>query len=303
MMDFYAGSYDVLLCTTIIESGLDVPTANTLIVYDAERFGLSQLYQLRGRVGRSSRQAYAWFTVRSDRVLSETAEQRLAAIREFTEFGSGFRIAMRDLEIRGAGNLLGPEQHGHLETVGYEMYCRLIEQTLNEARGVDVLPDLQTRIDLRVDAFVPDTYIKNEGQRMEMYRRIAALQTEADREDIIDELLDRYGEPPAAVQTLLDVSELRYLCASVGVTLAQRRGNQLFMKLDEHYVGDPMLLVKAIRMAPDTLAMAPGKDSGILLKNAGLNDLQVLKSGIKAMRSLTQSLQSMKEARKEAEEQ
>lgn len=176
------------------------------------------------------------------------------------------------------------------------MYCRLIEQTLNEARGVDVLPDLQTRVDLRVDAFVPDTYIKNEGQRMEMYRRIAALQTEADREDIIDELLDRYGEPPASVQTLLDVSELRYLCSAIGVTLAQRRGSNLFMKLDEHYVSDPLMLVNAIRSKPDVFAMAPGKDSGILLKNAGLSDRDALKYGIRHMRVLTEQLKQMKEA-------
>jgi len=296
MMDFYSGSYDVLLCTTIIESGLDVPTANTLIVYDAERFGLSQLYQLRGRVGRSNRQAYAYFTVRSDHLLSETAQQRLNAIREFTEFGSGFRIAMRDLEIRGAGNLLGPEQHGHLETVGYEMYCRLIEQTLNEARGKAVLPDLQTRVDLRVDAFLPDTFIHSEGQRMEMYRRIADLRSDADREDIIDELADRFGDIPPAVDTLLDVSQLRYLCSTVGISHVQRKNGQLVMRLDEHYISEPMLLVKAMQQTSVRLALAPTGPSAMLLRDVQGTDRQVMKEALKLMRTLSESYTAMVEA-------
>ena len=152
MLDFYAGAFDVLLCTTIIESGLDVPEANTLIVFDADRFGLSQLYQIRGRVGRSNRQAYAYFTVRRDKLLSETAEKRLSAIREFTEFGAGYRIALRDLEIRGAGDVLGPEQHGHLSAVGYDMYVKLIEQAVGEAQGREEMPELDTRVELAIDA-------------------------------------------------------------------------------------------------------------------------------------------------------
>ena len=174
------------------------------------------------------------------------------------------------------------------------MYCRLIEQTLNEARGVDILPDLQTRVDLRVDAFIPDTYIRSEGQRMEMYRRIAALQTEADREDIIDELVDRFGEPPAPVQTLLDVSELRYLASTIGVTLVQRRNTQLYMKLDEHYVADAMLLVQAIRLFPESLAMAPGRESGIVMRNVGTDDRDALSLGVKQLRLLTRKLNDLK---------
>lgn len=174
------------------------------------------------------------------------------------------------------------------------MYCRLMEQTLNEARGVDVLPDLQTRVDLRVDAFIPDTYIRSEGQRMEMYRRIAALQTEADREDIIDELVDRFGEPPVSIGTLLDVSELRYLASSVGITLVQRRGTQLFMKLDEHYVHDAAMLVEAIRLFPDTMALSPGRESAILMRNAGNDDRQALTAGVKQLRLFTQKLQELK---------
>ena len=173
MLDFYAGAFDVLLCTTIIESGLDVPEANTLIVFDADRFGLSQLYQIRGRVGRSNRQAYAYFTVRRDKLLSETAEKRLSAIREFTEFGAGYRIAMRDLEIRGAGDVLGPEQHGHLSTVGYDMYVKLIEQAVGEAQGHEEIPELDTRVELAVNAFLPADFVPDEKMRIEIYKRIA----------------------------------------------------------------------------------------------------------------------------------
>lgn len=252
MMDFYAGSYDVLLCTTIIESGLDVPSANTLIVFDAERFGLSQLYQLRGRVGRSNRQAYAYFTVRTDKILSETAQQRLEAIREFTEFGAGFRIAMRDLEIRGAGNILGPEQHGHLATVGYDMYCKLIEETLAEVNGAPPLRELETRVDLRVDAFLPGDYIADEKQRMEIYKRIASISTDEDRAEVTDEMIDRYGDVPPVVETLLDVSQLRAMCNRLGVSQVSRGKGGAVFRLDEKYIPDPAKLMAAmVRVSPD----------------------------------------------------
>ena len=301
MMDFYQGSYDVLLCTTIIESGLDVPTANTLFVYDADRFGLSQLYQLRGRVGRSSRQAYAYFTVRQDRMLSETAQQRLAAIREFTEFGSGFRIAMRDLEIRGAGNLLGPEQHGHLETVGYEMYCKLMEETLSEAKGLEVLPELNTRVDLRVDAFLPDSYIRDDRQRMEMYRRVAAITGDEDRGDIIDELVDRFGDTPAVVDTLLDVSQLRYLCSRFGIVHVQHRQDMLTMQIDEHYAPDPLLLVKAMQKTSPRLVLTQSVPTYLNLKDVKGTDYDALKAGLMIMRRLSGNLDRLKaEQEKEA---
>ena len=178
MLDFYAGAYDVLLCSTIIESGLDVPEANTLIVFDADRFGLSQLYQLRGRVGRSSRQAYAYLTVRRDKLLSEAAEKRLTAIREFTEFGAGYRIAMRDLEIRGAGDVLGPQQSGQLSAVGYDMYVKLIEQAVHEVQGIKDTPELDTRVELALDAFLPESLVQDERLRIEIYKRIAMIQDE-----------------------------------------------------------------------------------------------------------------------------
>lgn len=248
MMDFYHGDFDVLLCTTIIESGLDVPTANTLFVYDADRFGLSQLYQLRGRVGRSSRQAYAYFMVRPDQMLSETAQQRLSAIKEFTEFGAGFRIAMRDLEIRGAGNILGPEQHGHLATVGYDMYCKLMEETLRDAQGVKPKrKDLETRVDVQVDAFLPEAYIHDERQRMEMYKRIAGMENEQDRREVEDELIDRFGEEDDVVDALLDIALLRAYANRLGATNVQWKNNELLLRIDNHYAPDGEAFLHALQ--------------------------------------------------------
>ncbi len=293
MMDFYAGSYDVLLCTTIIESGLDVPTANTLIVFDAERFGLSQLYQLRGRVGRSSRQAYAYFTVRPDKMLTETAEQRLNAIREFTEFGAGFRIAMRDLEIRGAGNILGPEQHGHLATVGYAMYCKLMEETMAEAQGIPDRSELETRIDLRVDAYLPEDYIADEKQRLEIYRRIAGISSDADREDILDELLDRFGDPPQPVDTLLDVSRLRSLLSRIGVSQIRTAENGLQLKVDSQFVPDPMKLLQAMRETDRRLSIPPRPVNTVLLQGTWPSDTEALHDALQVFRRLNEKLDEL----------
>ena len=296
MMDFYAGSYDVLLCTTIIESGLDVPTANTLIVFDADRFGLSQLYQLRGRVGRSNRQAYAYFTVRPDKMLSETAEQRLQAIREFTEFGAGFRIAMRDLEIRGAGNILGPEQHGHLATVGYDMYCKLIEETLHEVQGMSAAPsELATRVDLKVDAYLPEDYIRDERQRMEMYKRIAGIVTESDRADILDELLDRFGETPAVVDALLDIAQLRALANQLGVSQVLYRAGFLVMRLDQRYVPDPILLLTAMKDTDQRLSVSNKAPVSMLLMAPRLQERDILREGVKVLKKLVARVAQLKE--------
>lgn len=290
MMDFYGGSYDVLLCTTIIESGLDVPTANTLIVYDAERFGLSQLYQLRGRVGRSNRQAYAFFTIRPDKAVSETAAKRLQAIREFTEFGSGFRIAMRDLEIRGAGNLLGAEQHGHLSQVGYEMYCKLVEETLLEAQGKETEPQLNTRIDLKVDAYIPDNYIRDEKQRMEMYRRIADVHSEAMREDIVDELIDRFGDVPRVVDMLLDVSYLRYLCAGIGIAQVIRRSDSLVFRLEESFVKDPLKLVQVMEKTDSRLQLTRTQPAAIALRGVGTDEKKLLHEALELMKRISEGI-------------
>lgn len=293
MMDFYNGNYDVLLCTTIIENGLDVPTANTLIVYDAERFGLSQLYQLRGRVGRSNWQAYAYFTVRADHILTETAQQRLTAIREFTEFGAGFRIAMRDLEIRGAGNILGPEQHGHLATVGYDMYCKLMEETLNEVQGRTTARELETRVDLRVDAFLPPEYVAEEKQRMEMYKRIASIVTDEDRADVTDELIDRYGALPPAAETLLDVSQLRALCNRLGVSSVSRGKEGLIMKLDERFVPDPACLLQAISETDGRLVLSARAPARMILKVINSQEQELLLEALKVTRKLTKRIDEL----------
>ena len=191
------GELNVLVCTTIIETGIDLPNANTLIIEDADRLGLAQLHQIRGRVGRSSRRAYAYLTYRRGKVLTEVAAKRLSAIREFAEFGSGFKIAMRDLEIRGAGNVLGPEQSGFLLSVGYDMYLKLLEEAVLQEQGQPVPPKTECAADLSVAASVPDRYVPAPEQRMDLYRRIAAIRSEAEADDLVDELIDRYGEPPA----------------------------------------------------------------------------------------------------------
>ncbi len=217
MMDFIEGLYDILVCTTIIENGLDIPNVNTLIVKDAQNLGLAQLYQLRGRVGRSNRLAYAYFTFRRDQVLSELAEKRLAAIREFTEFGSGYKIAMRDLEIRGAGNLLGPEQHGHIAAVGFDLYCRLLAEAVQEAKGEPVQRPLETTVELPVEAYIPDDYIPDANQKVDIYRRLAAVRKEEEVSDLEEELVDRFGDLPASTRNLLAVAQLRVLAGRLGI--------------------------------------------------------------------------------------
>ena len=207
MFDFYEGEYDVLLCSSLVENGLDIANANTIIVYDADRFGLSQLYQMRGRVGRSHRTAYAYFLYRRNKILNEVAEKRLQAVKEFTELGSGFKIAMRDLEIRGAGNLLGREQHGNIAGVGFVMYVQMLEEAVNRLRneGYTKTVDVRTTLEVRVDAFIDDTYIEHGGQKIEMYQRLALVRTE----EALEELTDRFGKPTRAVQNLLKATHLR----------------------------------------------------------------------------------------------
>ena len=228
------GELDVLVCTTLIETGIDVRNCNTLIIEDADRMGLAQLYQLRGRVGRSGRKAYAYFTFRRDKTLSDIAQKRLSAIREFTAFGSGFRIAMRDLQIRGAGNLLGHSQHGHMEAVGYDLYMKMLNQAIAAARGEPVLRDKsECLVDLRVDAYIPERYIPDGPGRIEAYRRIAAIQNPADAADVLDELIDRYGDPPASVSDLVNVSLVRILAASVGVYEVTQKKDLLTLSLEK----------------------------------------------------------------------
>ena len=227
MYDFIGGEIDVLVSTTIIETGMDIPNVNTIIVHDADRMGLSQLYQLRGRVGRSNRVAYAFLMYRRNRLLREEAEKRLRAIREFTELGSGVRIAMRDLEIRGAGNLLGAEQHGHMEAVGYDLYCKMLQEAVSEAKGVPQKPSFETGIDLLIDAHIPDSYIPDEGQKMDLYKRIAAVDTKEEADQLTDELLDRFGDLPESVQNLIEVSTVRSLAHRAYITEIRESRNEI----------------------------------------------------------------------------
>ena len=227
MYDFINGEIDVLVSTTIIETGLDISNVNTMIIHDADRLGLSQLYQLRGRVGRSNRMAYAFLLYRRDKLLKEVAEKRLAAIREFTDLGSGFKIAMRDLEIRGAGNLLGAEQHGHMEAVGYDLYCKMLNEAVRLLKGETKDEDFTTTMDLNVDAFIPDTYIPNEYQKLDVYKRIAAIESEEEMEDMTEELLDRFGDIPKKVEKLLTVASLKAMAHSAYVTSVEQKGARL----------------------------------------------------------------------------
>jgi transcription-repair coupling factor (superfamily II helicase) len=226
MMAFMDGKGDILVATTIIESGIDIPNVNTIIILDADKFGLSQLYQLRGRVGRSNRLAYAYLMHKKDKVLSEVAEKRLRAIREFTEFGAGFKIAMRDLEIRGAGNLLGTEQHGHLVNVGYELYCKMVDQAVRALQGgAEAMAD-EAQVDIRVDAFIPSEYIEDEKLKLEMYKKIAAVGSRADAAEIREELIDRFGEVPPETENLILVSLIRALGQSLGMKKITRQGGR-----------------------------------------------------------------------------
>ena len=218
MYDFIEGEIDVLVSTTIIETGLDISNVNTIIIHDADNFGLSQLYQLRGRVGRSNRTSYAFLMYRRDKMLKEVAEKRLQAIREFTELGSGFKIAMRDLEIRGAGNVLGAEQHGHMAAVGYDLYCKLLNEAVAAMKGETVLDDFETKIDLNVDAFIPPIYIRNEMQKINVYKQIAGIETEEDYSDMQDELMDRFGEMPKNVMNLLSIALIKAMAHKSWIT-------------------------------------------------------------------------------------
>ena len=216
--EMLAGEIDILVCTTIIETGVDIPNANTLIVEGAQRLGLSQLHQIRGRVGRSARRAYAYFTYPKDKTVNEVATKRLEAIREYAEFGAGFKIAIRDMEIRGVGNLLGTEQHGHLDAVGYELYIKLLNEAVLEERGEKVPEHRECTVTLKCDAFIPEKYVPYSSQRMGLYKRIALLETPEDRDDILDELIDRFGDVPVQVTNLLTVALVRSAAMKCGIT-------------------------------------------------------------------------------------
>lgn len=266
MNDFIEGEIDVLVCTTIIETGLDISNVNTIIIQDADYMGLSQLYQLRGRVGRSNKIAYAYLMYKRDKVLNEVAEKRLQTIREFTEFGSGFKVAMRDLELRGAGNLLGAEQHGHMESVGYDMYCKLLDEAVRKLKGEDVSENFETGIDVDVNAYIPDFYIKDEKQRLEIYKKIAAVTTTEDYYDIQEEIEDRFGDIPKTVQTLLEIVLIKANAHNLGITNIVQKGNNIVVSFKADANIDPTKLTKLISENKNRYLFTSGANPYLTIK-------------------------------------
>lgn len=288
MLDFYEGNYDILVCTSIIENGLDVPNANTIIVYDADKFGLAQLYQMRGRVGRTHRMAYAYFTYQRDKVLTEVAEKRLQAIKEFAELGAGFKIAMRDLEIRGAGNILGPQQHGHILSVGFEMYCRLLDEAVQELRtGKAIEPPPEPVLEFNVDAYLSGDYISDAMHKIEVYQRIAAIRTEEHISEMVDELIDRFGEPPQPVQNLFMVARVKNYARALGIrSIFQRRDHVEIQFTDRPNIGvDDIIALKS--SYPGRVSIQPGPPQTLRLKTANLTE-PILDWLVKVLRPLTE---------------
>ncbi len=256
------GETDILICTTIIETGVDVPNANTLIIENADAMGLSQLHQIRGRVGRSSRRAYAYFTFPQNKVLTEISAKRLDAIRDFTEFGAGFKIAMRDLEIRGAGNILGTEQHGHLSGIGYDLYMKLLNEAILEEKGQTAVKTVECTVNAGIDAYIPEKYVRSSNHRMEAYKKISLIRSQADLYDITDELLDRYGDPPKSVSNLLKISLLRALGAQSGINKIELKGNTVLF-YPEHFDLKPWI---ALGKKNYSVQIIPGKTPCVSMK-------------------------------------
>ena len=278
------GEADILVCTTIIETGIDIPNVNTLIIEDADRMGLSQLHQIRGRIGRSVRRAYAYLTFRRGKVLQENAAKRLAAIREYVEFGSGFKVAMRDLEIRGAGNLLGPEQSGYLMTVGYDLYLKLLEEAVLEEQGQEKQIETECSADLTVNAHIPDRYVPSPEQRMDLYRRIAAIRSDEDASDLLDEMLDRYGEAPKSVLALLDVALLRAAAARSGVADISQRKDVLKFTLGVFHP-EALVTVCGLHKYKGRLTIAAGDTPALTLKlSPGADVLETARTLVEDLR-------------------
>jgi len=257
MLDFVARKFDVLLATTIVENGLDIPNANTIIINRADRYGLSQLYQLRGRVGRSDRPAYAYLMIPPEDNLSPVAKKRLAAIKEFSDLGSGFRVAALDLEIRGAGNLLGGEQSGQIDTVGFEMYMKLLEQTVRELKGEELEDDVRATVNLRVDLRIDGSYVPDMNQRLMLYRKVAAARREEDIDRVLEEALDRYGPLPDSVLNLADYGRIRVMADRLGVDSIDRDARTVVLKFRPQAKVDPVRLVALVRQRPDLTLVPP----------------------------------------------
>ena len=287
ILDFIQGDGDILLCTTIIETGIDMPNVNTLIVYDADKLGLSQLYQLRGRVGRSNRLAYSYFTYRKDKVLTEVAEKRLKAIKEFTEFGSGFKIAMRDLEIRGAGNLLGKQQHGHMGAVGYDLYCKLLEESVNELRGEKPEELTDTSIDLTINAYIPNNYIEDEMLKIELYKKIASVETVDDEMDVEDELIDRFGDIPESVQNLIAISYIKSMARKSKISSIKQSGKDIMINFTTNEYMDIEILRKLNQKLNNNISFGSTTKPIIKIKLGNTSSTEIINTLKEFMEEIT----------------
>ena len=265
MERFINKEVNVLVCTTILESGIDIPNANTIIVENADRLGLAQLYQIRGRVGRSNKQAYAYITYKRDKLLTEVADKRLKTIKEFTEFGSGFKIAMRDLEIRGAGSLLGEIQHGHMEQVGYDTYCKLLDEVVKEMQGIEVKEEQDVQVDINISSYIPDSYIDSGSQKIEVYQNIALCRTEDDIQNVIDELIDRYGNPPKEIENLLEVTRIKELERNADVIKISQRGSNVVFYFDRSKY-NPDIIDKLVKKYEFNVKFGAGIEPYVTLK-------------------------------------
>ncbi len=290
MVDFINGDIDVLVSTTIIETGLDIQNVNTIIIQDADKMGLSQLYQLRGRVGRSNRVAYAYLMYKKDKVLQEVAEKRLQAIREFTEFGSGFKIAMRDLEIRGAGNLLGERQHGHLDSVGYDLYCKLLGKALKDSEN-QIEDENDALININIDAYIPQSYIKDEVRKIEAYKKIAAISNQEDYEDVFDELTDRYGDVPTPVSNLLEVSLIKAMANELNIISIEQQSSRIVFEISQNAKLDPGKIPDLIEKYKKTLKFTVNEKICFIL-SVNKDEKKKLLTHIKC---LLQSIKSLKD--------
>ena len=275
MESFIQKDINVLVCTTILESGIDIPNANTIIVENADRLGLVQLYQIRGRVGRSDRQGYAFITYKRDKLLSEVADKRLKAIKEFTEFGSGFKIAMRDLEIRGAGSILGEVQHGHMEQVGYETYCKLLDEVVKEMQGIKVQNEAEIQIDLDISSYIPETYIEDEKQKIEIYQDIALCRKEKQIEDVIDEIIDRFGTMPKEVENLIEIAKIKILARNANILKVVQRQNSVMFFMEQGKFKEEFI-EKLFKIYGTNLRFSPGATSYITLKVEDISDKELI---------------------------
>ena len=292
MVSFYEHESDLLLCSTIIENGLDIPNVNTLIVYDSDCFGLSQLYQLRGRVGRSHRIAYAYFTYQKDKILNESAEKRLQAVKEFTEFGAGFKIAMRDLEIRGAGNLLGAEQHGQMAAVGYDMYCKLLSETVQGLKGEEPPKQPETVVNVKADAYIDNSYISEENHKIRMYKRIAAIGSLSDKNDVEDEMTDRFGDIPVPTHNLIRIAYIRALAGSLRMTEISQRGREVRMKLQDSSALAPRTIMILLNENRRVLQLGSSQPPVFRLRvkeGAGPETLEAVQNVLERLKDLQQS--------------